>query len=209
MGKGTNLLNIKCILGDLSDETQIMDYIVYDDATSNKSSNYDLTNISLSFDNDHYVSVSSTTSSGNNNYMGFIEPKNMEALPNFSIECDIKCVSETGQNGLIDIDNIVTVSGNQKAVELISAFNSNQKGIVFRPWDGSNRVNTALSKNIWYTFKLQIIGTSVTGVISQNGVNVYSKTATYANASELQHICIYQADVASTIHWKNLKIQKL
>ncbi len=192
-----------------SDETQIMDYIVYDDATSNKSSNYDLTNISLSFDNDHYISVSSTTSSGNNNYMGFIEPKNMEALSDFSIECDIKCVSGTGQNGLIDIDNIVTVSGNQKAVELISAFNSNDKGIVFRPWDVSNRVKTALSKNIWYTFKLQIIGTSVTGVISQNGVNVYSKTATYTNASELQHICIYQADVASTIHWKNLKIQKL
>lgn len=210
---GTGIGDVSFILGygtSLQETFAITDYYIYDDGTSDKSNMYNATNTSLTFDTDHYIAVSSTTSSASN-YIALIEPTNMPTLSNFSIECDIKLISGTGQGGLNYIDGITTVSASQKAVELISAYNNNIKGLVIRNpnFNGGNRVNGALSTNTWYTFKLQFNGTSITAIISQNGSDVYSRTVTDSVVSSLAHICIYQADASNTIHFKNLKIKAL
>lgn len=70
MGKGTNLLNIKCILGDLSDETQITDYYAYRETGSQVHNNgstsswYKLLNISNIGDFELTGEISATTNRG-------------------------------------------------------------------------------------------------------------------------------------------------
>ena len=62
LGKGTNLLNIKCFLGVLSDETQIMDYYYYGIDKYTTQNNLILSEIPSNFECSFILRVSNSTS---------------------------------------------------------------------------------------------------------------------------------------------------
>ena len=85
MGKGSNLLNIKCILGSLSDEIQIEDDYWYDDASSDKLSSYTKYNSpNITYNTNGYYRMGIRGST-----WGFVTPMNTPITTNDNISIEV------------------------------------------------------------------------------------------------------------------------
>jgi hypothetical protein len=212
LGQGAGDLYIRAMYGMLVTETYVSDCLKYDATTSDNTSKYDLNNPAsvLTFDTDHYISTSNTTT-GVSNYLNLITPKNLPVLSNFSIECDIKKVNGDYHSifGLMFIDEL-TIGSPYLTLELLNY--NGKHGVTTRSpsFANDNRVSPALSANVWYHFKLEVNGNSVTAKITTgDNPSYYSTTFTTDILSSLNYLGICQGDYNNTVHWKNLKIKAL
>ena len=193
-----------------SETYAVQDCLLYDDATSNKVSNYDTFNTTLTYDTDHYQAVSSN-SSATSNYFAFTSHKTDFQLPrNLEIEVDIKQTNNLNGQWGISFTNSHGVSTSTKYATCGGfAGTSNQKGIICNsPW-GSQRTSGALSLDTWYHFKITVNGTTVTFKLMNGDTVLFNDSLTVSFMSELTHLNVHQGQSANTVHFKNLKIKPL
>ncbi|MBR3213321.1 MAG: hypothetical protein IKF79_02280 [Methanosphaera sp.] len=189
----------------------IEDAIFYDNATSNKVSNYNTVNNTLTYDTDHYQSVSSSSTSLSN-YFAFTNPKADLRLPrNVEVEIDIMQTQTLNcQWGISFTNGQGKTSSTYYAT--CGSFDSNTtgKGIICNaPW-GSLRTQGQLSLNTWYHFKVTVTGTVVSFKITDSNDNVlFNDNLTISFMSSLTYLNVHQGQASNTVQFKNLKIKAL
>ena len=194
----------------VSEACSIQDCLLYDETKSDKSSNYNTVNNTLTWSTDHYESVASCTSSADN-YFAFTNPKTSLNLPrNITVELDIKQTGNlNGQWGISFTDS----QGKSTSTKYVTcggfAGTSNQKGIICNsPW-GSQRTNGALGLNTWYHFKVTVSGTTVSFKITDTTSDtvIFNDSLTVSFMSSLTYLNVHQGQSSNTIQFKNLKIK--
>lgn len=191
----------------VSETYSIQDCLFYDNASSDKTSNYNITNASLSFDTDHYQSIASSTSS-TSNYFAFVNPKASLGLPrNLEVELDIKQTGNlTGQWGVSFTDSQGKTTSTKYAT--CGAF-TNQKGIICNsPW-GAQRTDGTLSLNTWYHMKITINSTTVSLELKQGDTTLFNDSLVVSFMSSLTYLNIHQGQSSNTVQFKNLKVKAL
>lgn len=205
-GAGDLYIKSKCVF--VSKTFVIQDVLKYDGASSDKSNTYTKTdNISLSFDTDHYVAVSSVGSNVGSNFYGLISP-NLAFTDDIEIECDIKQTSTVSSIFGIIVMNAMSKSSSDITHYAQVSNYVGTKGITCNPWI-DKRSQGSLSTNTWYHFMITITDGTITASIKQGDTTVYSDSISYSYVSSLNNICLSVSQYPNTIHFKNLKIKPL
>lgn len=210
---GAGDLSLTAKVGSLVSEIySISDRIVYDDASSDKSSKYSYLNVSsLQFVSDHYEAVTTTTDSATN-YYAPIYVTDMADLPSdYEISLDWKIPSmSTGYQGGFNISDahITTYSGTN---ELLIGGSNARTGGYYRVNGNVTHYNsnTTLPTNTWLTLYLKVEGTSATFSVKNGSTTLYSNTQTLSAISNWKKFNIIFGGVAQTGHFKNLSIKPL
>ena len=185
-----------------------MDYVRYDDATSDRTSEYSTINISShTFVTDHYEAVR-PNGYGNDNYYSPIYAD--DTLPsNFELRVDINTSSINQEQLVIAPNHPVTYTGTTES----GIVSTGARYGLFKRLNGSATFYTtsgSLSANTWYTFIIQVEGTSVTGKILNNqGTEIHSSTQTISEVQSMKKWNIIFGGAGHTLKWKNLKIKAL
>ena len=194
-----------------SEIVNIEDCVVYDTASTDKSSKYTTLNLnSLSWSTDHYVAYRSLGSSPTSTYYSQIYTDD-ELPSNYEISMNIWAsnVQEIQSGICISNTHPQTYSGTNQAMLV---YQGKQKGLMYRVNGSLTRYDNtpSISREAWYHFKMTVQGTSVTAVITDSNNNsVYSVTKTLSNISSWKKWNIQLGNNSHTIHWKNLKIKAL
>ena len=194
----------------LQETYEVTDYIRYDDATTDKTSNYQYNNLnSHTFSTDKYI-AERTMGASSSTYYSPIYPS--DTLPtNYEISVDMLAIAkeQDKQFGLCVSDQYTqTYSGTNQC---FLYGNTNRMALGYRVngsltnYGESSSYNT----NTWYTFKITVNGTSVTTQILNNGNVVQSWNGTLSNIQSWKKIMIITGGEANTVYWKNLKIKAL
>ena len=195
----------------LSDPYLVEDYIVYDNATSDKKSKYSYSNVSsLTFNSDHYEVVTTTTNSSSN-YYAPIYIADMADLPgNYEISLDYKLITNGARQGGFNIsDAHITTYSNTN--ELLVGGSDARTGAYYRINGSATHYNnqTALPRNTYVSLYLKVEGTTATFSVKNGDTVLYSNTQTLSNISNWKKFNIIFGGVAQTGHFKNLKIKQL
>ena len=209
---GSGDISVSAEVDDItSNSVSIEDCIRYDNATSDKTSNYSKTNLnSLTFSTDHYEAYRSLGTSPSSTYYSPIYAD--DTLPsNFEMSVMYKASNMNREQTefIISSTHPTTNSG---ATELGVIVSDARRGLFYR-LNGSltwyTEANT-LSNNTWYTFYLKVEGTTVTGkILDENNNTVYTSTQTISAVQNYKKWSIINGANSRTLHWKELKIKTL
>ena len=213
MGKGTGDIYIKSNVGSvLSDPYLVEDCIRYDDATTDKTSNYSSVNLnSLTFSTDHYEAYRSLGTSPSSTFYSpiFID----DNLPsNFEISVMYKASTNMNREQTELIISSTHPTTNSGTTELGIIVSDARRGLFHRV-NGSATWYTessTLSNNTWYTFYLKVEGTSVTAKILDDSDNtIYTSTQTISAIQNYKKWSMINGGNSRTLSFKNLKIKQL
>ena len=195
----------------ISSEIYVEDCIRSDGATSDKTSNYSSNNLnSLTFSSDHYEAYRSIGTSPSSTFYSpvYID----DTLPS---DFELSVMYNSSKMNTEQIEFIIasthptTYSG---ATELGIIVTDARRGL-FHRLNGSLTWYTeasTLSNNTWYTFYLQVEGTTVTAkILDSEGDTVYTSTQTISNAQNYKKWSIINGGTSRTLSFKNLKIKSL
>ena len=212
-GEGTGDIYIKSNVGSvLSDLHLVEDCIRYDNATTDKTSNYSSVNLnSLSFVSDHYEAYRSLGTSPASTYYSpvYID----ETLPtNFEISVMYKASTNMNREQTELIISSTHPTTNSGTTELGIIVSDARRGLFHRV-NGSATWYTessTLSNNTWYTFYLKVEGTSVTAKILDDSDNtIYTSTQTISAIQNYKKWSMINGANSRTLSFKNLKIKQL
>ena len=213
LGKGTGDIYIKSNVGSvLSDPYLVEDCIRYDDATTDKTSNYSSVNLnSLTFSTDHYEAYRSLGTSPSSTFYSpiFID----DNLPsNFEISVMYKASTNMNREQTELIISSTHPTTNSGTTELGIIVSDARRGLFHRV-NGSATWYTessTLSNNTWYTFYLKVEGTSVTAKILDDSDNtIYTSTQTISAIQNYKKWSMINGGNSRTLSFKNLKIKQL
>lgn len=207
LGKGAGDIYIKAECTFVSERYSIQDLLKYDDATTDKSSGYDLTNFgtgTITHHNDGYYILTPPASANT------VLVDNLTVSNQVKIEFDVKInATYNGQIGLVLFNSSNVGVG---AVSMISPrWGNSQIGI--RTGMGlhglGNEVGTTSQTHTdWHHISLTINGSSITAKFIEQTV-----TATYSTSDTGNKVGILcyggNSDASEIFHFKNLKIQEL
>ena len=192
----------------ISSEIYVEDCIRYDDATSDKTSNYSTSGISsFTHSTDHYEAVRSSTSQF---YSPIYADDTLPSKYEISVEVNGTFNVNSHQDMLTVGPNHPTTYSGTSEVGIVS---TGARIGLFKRLNGSGTFYTTssnLSPNNWYKFILKVDGTSVTAkILNSQGTELHNATQTISevvNYSKWNLIC---GDTTYTLKWKNLKIKPL
>lgn len=182
----------------------------YDDASTDKTSNYSYDNLtSLTHSTDHYEAVRTITGDATNYYSPiYID----ESLPSdYEISVDVNCTN------VADGQTMLTVSPNHPSTysgaSEIGIVSTSVRYGLFKRISGaftSYATSGSLSNNAWYKFIVKVEGTSVTGkILNSQGTEIHSSTQTISEVTGYNKWNIVCGYLANTLKFKNLKIKPL
>ena len=198
-----------------SEIVNIEDCVVYDTASTDKSSKYSTKNLnSLSFSTDHYVAYRSLGTSPSSTYYSPIYISDLTLPTNYEIVVDVlMTVHATNVQNGFNVSNTVleTYSGASEA-SLYKIGNS--QGLYYRVNGSLTRYDSgtsAIPANTWYRFYMKVEGTSVLGKITKlsDSTVTYNKTVTMANIQSWKKFNLSVGGQSSSMYFKNLKIKAL
>lgn len=200
-------LYIKAISGTFSDETPIIDYWAYDDASIDKSSNYT------------YIRQPSSVLVHSDGYYQF----NNYSMVQESNPVQLKLAEFTSNDFEVNIDVYFTGSSTPKQMTLQvreSTLNIDSRSEC-GTWSGSKTCGTlvngtnyrtnptgALSNNVWYTFKVVRQNNNITCKILNGTSSVVENTSVGWTDNPVLTFIQFSGYIG-TLRWKNLKIQLL
>ena len=193
----------------LQETYEVTDYIRYDDASTDKSSDYSYDNLnSFTYVTDHYE-ANRTLGTAVSTYYSPIYVD--DTLPtDFEISVDIR-ITTLRQIGIsIASNHPQTYQGTTEYGILIT----DRRETIFSRLNGSgtfkNDNNLNLSANTYYTFKVKVEGTTLTGTITDsNNVVKYSNSMEVSFAQSHKKWNIIVAENVNTLSFKNLRIKAL
>ena len=195
----------------VSEIYEVEDCFRYDNASTDKTSNYSTVNLnSLTHSTDYYSAYRSLGSSPGSTYYSQIYVD--ETLPtNYEISLDIWASNVTEiQSGIcISDSHPQTYTGTNQG---LLVYQGSAKGLLYRNNGSLTRYDNTpgISREAWYHFSMKVNGTSVTAVIKDsNNSSVYSVTQTLGNIQSWKKWNIQLGNNAHTIRWRNLKIKPL
>ena len=194
----------------LQETYEVQDCLWYDNATTDRTSDYGKVQSTLTHSTDHYQSVASCTSA-TSTYFTFVYPNTNFNLPrNIEVELDIRQTANfNGQWGVSFTDGHGTSTSTKYATCGGFSGTSNQKGIICNsPW-GSQRTNGALTLSNWYHFKITVNGTTVSFKLTDGDTVVFDDSLTVSFMSSLTYLNVHQGQANNTIEFKNLKVKAL
>lgn len=209
---GSGDISVSAEVDDItSNSVSIEDCIRYDNATTDKTSNYSKTNLnSLTFSTDHYEAYRSLGTSPSSTFYSPIYID--ETLPTdfeMSVMYKASNINREQTEFIISSTHPTTYSG---ATELGIVVTDSRRGLFHRQSGSATwyTEGSTLSNNTWYTFYLKVEGTSVTAKILDSSDNtVYTSTQTISNAQNYKKWSIINGGNSRTLHWKELKIKTL
>ena len=213
-GTGAGDVEVIVSYGSLLQETyDVIDYVSYDDATTDKSSKYIIANLnSHTFSTDHYVAERTLSASASATYYSLVhETYNLPTDFEASVDLLVTDKSTSDhQFGLcISPDYPETYSGTNQCF-LYS--NRNRFALGYRI-NGSlsnyGTYNSDFSTNTWYTFYIKVQGTTVTTTIKQGSNTIQSYTGTHSNIQSWKKLMLVIGGNSNNMYWKNLKIKAL
>lgn len=197
----------------LQERYDVIDYVSYDGATTDKASKYTIANLnSHTFSTDHYVAERTLSASASATYYSLVhETYNLPT--DFEASVDLLVTNKSTsdhQFGLcISPDYPETYSGTNQCF-LYS--NRNRFALGYRI-NGSlsnyGAYNSDFSTNTWYTFYIKVQGTTVTTTIKQGSNTIQSYTGTHSNIQSWKKLMLVIGGNSNNMHWKNLKIKAL
>lgn len=212
---GVGDVDIEVSFGILLQETFVVeDCLRYDDASTDKTSDYSYSSTVTSFTHsvDHYEAVKSVTVQSGANYYSpvYID----ETLPtNFEISVDLNIsgISNYIQTGLCVSDAHITTYQGVNECSVLK--NTAECGLFYRVSGSLTKYaeNTNLARDTWYKYLLKVEGTSVTAKIiriSDNTV-MYNQTKTLSNIQSWKKWNLLMGYDKQTLSFKNLKIKAL
>ena len=220
--KGAGDLYIKSKCGLVSKRYTIEDIYFYDsgavDHTSRYSSHYtywgNLSNPTLTQENDYYKIVPSSTSA-ENSWIGNQLPVS-SSLDNYELSVDIKTNITGGNNGV----GVGIIQGSQKGIGLTQSNSDTVKHLVlYNPYDGGGNIANQVAVSgfhidDWHTYKLTKNGTTVKFEILYGGTVLwsYTKTGIASNLATQTIPCLTINGSPIKSHWgyyKNIKVREL
>ena len=186
----------------------IQDCIRYDDALSDKSSNYSYNGLSsLTHSTDHYEAVRTSTS---NFYSPIYVDETLPTDFEISVEVNGTFTGSSHQEMLtFGTNHPITYSGTSE----IGIVSSGARYGLFKRINGSFTAYTttaSISRNTWYKFIVKCVGSSVTAIILDSNDNVlHNNTQTINEAQSYKKWNLIVGDISYTLKWKNLKIKAL
>lgn len=213
-GTGVGDVDVIVSYGSLLQETyDVIDYVSYDDATTDKTSKYIIANLnSHTFSTDHYVAERTLSASASATYYSLVhETYNLPT--DFEASVDLLVTNKSTsdhQFGLcISPDYPETYSGTNQCF-LYS--NRNRFALGYRI-NGSlsnyGAYNSDFSTNTWYTFYIKVQGTTVTTTIKQGSNTIQSYTGTHSNIQSWKKLMLVIGGNSNNMYWKNLKVKAL
>lgn len=209
--EGVGDVRFEASVGSLLSETyNVEDCIRVDDATSDKTSNYNYNNLdSFTHNTDHYEAVRPSGLSDDKYYSPIYAD---DTLPtNYEIRVDFKWNTSNAYQTMISI-----ASSHPQTYQSTTEFGLISvipRDCLFERNNGSANFASstkAIGLNEWYTFILQVQGTSVFGKIVDSNDNVlYNQTRVYSMAQNHKKWSIICGQQGHTLEWKNLKIKPL
>ena len=194
-----------------STNVNVEDCIRYDNATSDKTSNYSTHNLNpLTFNSDHYeayrsVGTSLTSTFYSPVYIDDTLPQNFE----MSVMYNSSKMNTEQIEFIIAPNHPQTYSG---TTELGIIVTDARRGLFHRV-NGSATWYTessTLSNNVWYTFYLKIEETTVTAkILDENNNTIYTSTQTISTAQNYKKWSMINGGNSRTLYFKNLKIKPL
>lgn len=212
VGTGIGDVSITVSYGSSLQETyEIEDYIIYDNATTDKTSNYQYNNLnSHTFSTDKYIAQRTTGSSPASTYYSPIYPS--DTLPtNYEVSVDILTpIKETDkQFGLCISDEYTQTYTSANQCFLYANINRTALGYRVNGSLTNYGESSSYNANTWYTFKITVNGTSVSSQILNGDAVVQSWNGRLFNIQSWKKIMIITGGEANNIYWKNLQIKAL
>lgn len=195
---------------NLQETYEVEDCLNYDNATKDNTSNYTTKNLnSHTFSTDKYL-AERTLGSSANTYYSLIYPST--TLPtDYEISVDMLALTkeQDKQFGLC-ISNTYTETYTGTNQCFLYA-NSNRMALGYRVSGSLTNYgeSSSYNTNTWYTFKIKVIGTTVTVQILNGDTVVQSWNGTLSNIQSWKKIMLITGGQSNTIYWKNLKIKPL
>lgn len=210
--KGTGTLYIKANVGGILQSIiyEIIDYWRYDDASTDKSSNYSFKNNP----NNSTITYDSTNKYYNFNYPSRVPESNDIQLwllkdydgQDIEISIDVQYNFSSNKQMVLYTCNQSFEWGNHSP---IGTWSSNRVcGSVVNGSDQRNTSGSYLSANTWYTLKFRIQGNTINTYIIQNGSVISEKSTSAWSRTKINSI-LKVSDYVSWVHFKNLKIKVL
>lgn len=172
---------------------------LYDDASSDKSSNYSKTsNLTVTYDTDHYV----LTNSAQNQFLNLAED-----LDNVSFELNAKLIKPTTAGltcfGLMDKTNTLTNTG-LLSIELTrTVFLTFNKGT----YGTAQSQNVSKDSSTYYDYILTVDGSSLTGKVYNGSTELYNKSTTKSLSKKYYNVGLTSNN--AELHIKKIKIKPL
>ena len=207
-GAGDVTITVECM--NLQETYEVEDCLNYDNATKDNTSNYTTKNLnSHTFSTDKYL-AERTLGSSANTYYSLIYPST--TLPtDYEISVDMLALTkeQDKQFGLC-ISNTYTETYTGTNQCFLYA-NSNRMALGYRVSGSLTNYgeSSSYNTNTWYTFKIKVIGTTVTVQILNGDTVVQSWNGTLSNIQSWKKIMLITGGQSNTIYWKNLKIKPL
>ncbi len=208
---GTGIGDVSVIISyDSLEETyEITDYIRYDDGSTDKSSNYSYDNLnSFAYVTDHYEANRTLGTAVSTFYSPIYVDDTLPA--DFEISVDISC-SNIVQYGISIASNHPQTYQNTTEFGILA---NARRETIFSRLNGSgtfkNDYNYNLSTNDYYTFKIKVEGTTLTGTITDsNNVVKYTNSMEVSYAQSHKKWSIIVGENENTVSFKNLRIKAL
>ena len=194
----------------VSETYVIEDCLFYDSATSDKTSKYSTLNAdSFTHTTDCYSLVRALGESSASKYYTPVYLTDFTLPSDYEISVDIS--TDTISQEMLNI-----VSSPVQTYQGVSEFGVLSTAVrygLFKRVSGTGTfytTNGSLNANEFYTFKVRVNGTSVTGTITDsNGVQKHTNTQSISQASDFHKFTIVNGGKAHTVKFKNVKVKPL
>ena len=200
MSKGAGDLNIKVECMNLQETYGIEDCYRYDNATSDKSSNYTKTSsLSVSHSTDHYI----LTASSNNRMMcigsGYDNVRYEILMSGTShFQRGVYCSDTQNYYETNSVYNIYQTNNNYKRIQMAD--------ITGGSWSAIKETSYTFTNNTYYRFIIEINGTSITlKVETEDGTVIESQTVTKSLNAHYVGTLMY----SGTAYVKGIKVKPL
>ena len=209
---GIGDINVSAEVEDITSNTvSIEDCIRYDNATSDKTSNYSRRNLNtFTFNSEHYEAYRSVGTSLTSTFYSPIYAD--DTLPS-DFEMSVMYKASNMNSELIEFiiasTHPTTYNG---ATELGLVVTDARRGLFHRVSGSATwyTESSTLSNDAWYTFYLKVEGTTVTGtILDSNDDIVYTSTQTISAVQNYKKWSIINGGNSRTLFFKNLKIKPL
>lgn len=193
------IFNILCGRIFSSETYSIEDCWLYDNASSNKSSNYTKTSsLSVTYSTDHYV----LSNSAQNQFLNIAEDYDNVA---FEVEAKLIQPATAGNNGF----GLMDTTNSLKNTAFLTIELSRTQFLTFTngTYGTSGSQNITKDNSKYYTYIVTVNGNSVNGKVYDSGTQLYSANVTKSLTKKYYNIGLTSNN--SIMHIKKIKIKAL
>ena len=198
----------------MSETYVVEDCLIYDTATSDKTSKYSTKNLnSFTFDTDHYIANRTLGTSPASTYYSPVYIDGLTLPTDYEITVDLlMTVHDTSvQNGFNISNTVLETYSNANEASIYKIGNS--QGLYYRVNGSLTRydVGTVISANVWHRFYMKVEGTTVVAKITNlsSSTVTLDKTQTLSNIQSWKKFNLSVGGQSSAMWFKNLKVKPL